>query len=256
MVNRKGKRDGRRHPHKKIGPPIPVRALASPAMSGWVNPTASNKELVVRATDYFDSAPKFYTQYLFSVNENGIFQSPGLGSSANYCRVLSAKFYALPRFSNDAISSATVLVAFAVPATLPLNSASTVEEQNSTSLCQKSTLLTPTSVSDWVLVGEMKSTAFDRSQAVPAYAANPGSNAGLQVLGTLALLNPDDGTLSTSKVQYRVDIEYAQTVPNIATIKGAVPVTDNVAVWREPIDGTDPSDLAAFVQPLKIRDFV
>lgn len=115
--------------------------------------------------------------------------------------------------------------------------------------------MTPTSVSDWVCVGSwQEQTVFSSSEVSPAFVTPSGdAEPSLMALGTFAVLNPDDLTLSSSVVQYRVELEVAVTMPVLSNIRASIPSANEPDAWWTWVESTA-GNVSALVQPVGLRN--
>jgi len=194
------------------------------------NPSGSQKELVWEFVDFFDyvksdpASPKPLRQYQLDVSNNIITPSD-LNPASNIGRVEKVKLWALPQFDIDTgISS--VVVDFGVPVVQSGGTAALFSGNEGTA-AQKGTLLTPTSVSDWVLVGSYDAKSiFDQSNFGPVF-----STAGDQVLFTMAVVNPDDGKESASTIQFMLECTMSQTIAPQNNIKMKLVQSADANAW-------------------------
>lgn len=187
---------------------------------------SSHREITATITDYFDiekiEGQTGAFQYSFGTISEFLTPAPAEGSSkSNFMRVTSAKFYALPRFTNSSgtidSSTSTIIIGFSTPAQLQ----DTVQPANNAPTCvnQQTTLLKPTSVYKWSHVGTFKESSFRNTLLRPTFVEDFGA----MILGTLGVLSPDTGEfVSTLPIQCRVDISVAITVPTVVAFNGAV----------------------------------
>jgi hypothetical protein len=194
--------------------------------TGWYNPKSSSKEIKVVLTDFFDSTDGIlgtYQQWLFSP-VNPFFPSAAGSADANLGKVTKVRFYALPSFTLDT-SASPQMVIFGLPVL-----ASGVGACAS----QQSTLLTPTSVSDWVSVGGWDaSKIFADANVIPA--VNDATSA--TPLGSLRVVNPDDYSASSVIVQFMVQAHVSYTLPQITMadyVVGSSLTNDFTTVLSDP----------------------
>jgi hypothetical protein len=206
------------------------------------NPTGAQKEVTFRVTDFFDSTGDVdfpIQQYQYSLNQTFFDPGPDLGTAA-ISRVKSFHLYALPQFELTTDTS-SVLATYA----LPVNT----DGINGTA-CQQATLLTPTSVSDWVPIGSWYANkVFGNSNITMAVNAS-----GSQVLGAIAFANPDDGLPFTGKIQMMARFEVAQTLPPLTLVQGSVPSSNAILSWSSPTN-SPAGPLPAVVTPLGISQY-
>lgn len=192
-------------------------------MEGFYDPTDATSEIRFRVTDYFDSsanATNYVDQYLFDVSQEFVRPSPISGMNSTMCFVESVTLFALPGFS-VATNTGALLVPFHVPVKFNANG----ETQTA---CQQSTLLTPSSVSNWVKVGSWKAKKLFRD-GIYSPIRSQGSN---QVLFCVGCFEPDDLTPTTVKVQFRAEIIVSQNLPAMnAAIAGVFAAPS----WIDPI---------------------
>lgn len=207
-----------------------ARDIRSAFMGSFgVNPSGSAKELVFECIDFFDYVPNpaaGLRQYAFNPKSFNLTPPfPGAGGSAtvenNVGKIKSVKLYALPDFSLN-VSAASVQVLFGCPVSKfgRYDNASTPPEQDGFvgTVAQRATLLTPTSVSDWVEIGGWSaSSLFKDANFGPTY--TPSQE---QVLFTISCLDPDDASLSDLNVQLMVVVEVAQSLPPLGTAQVSV----------------------------------
>lgn len=233
-----------------VAKPSPYSGFVS---GNVANVSANMKEVVFQAIDYFDigaSTDFPYTQYNFNVVENTIFSPTTSVSSQNMAKVLKASFYALPAFNNAGIAAASRLIGFGVPGQTGVASDTTQSAAAEVTTGQQTTLLTPTAISDWVKIGVFDSMRFQRTQIQPVT-----DIAGNQALGTLAVFDPDDGSLLASAVQCMVMIEYAQAIPILSTIRGGVATVNDPKAFQGQV-GVTTTDLVCQVMPKSMRNVV
>jgi len=227
------------------------------------NPSGSAKELVTQYVDFFDyvyddsGTGQHIRQYKFNPNFNNLFPPASLQPSANVSRVERVKLWALPNFQIDTADSSCI-VDFGVP----VHSVSDVKyvpgatptvevDAFRGTAAQKSTLLTPTSVSDWVKVGEWHAKSlFDDSNFSPAY-----DSLGNQALFTAVVVYPDNGAAYARNVQFMVEIEVAQTLAPLSQIEMTLIQTTRSEAWYDALpQGT--GFTPAFVQMKTLRNAI
>lgn len=181
------------------------------------NPTGNANELIFRSTVYPDykyeenGAQQNVNsiQYTFEVVENNPFNGLS-GLENNLCRIKHVHFHALPKFVNDGVASNTLLAMYA----LPVQNGGTTSANSVTSACQRSTILTPTSVSDWVYIG-----GFSQDKVFGTSTFAPTMTFDYQVIGTLAIVDPEtltpvvDSDGKQLPIQLKITVEYAITLP-------------------------------------------
>lgn len=204
-----------------------------------LNPQGNKKELVLDVVDYFDydgGTTNAYRQYKYRVNNFNLIPASlaqelceksartGVEEAItipinNIGKVESVKLWALPSFGID-VSDQVVQVLFGVP--LQNQQAVNIKDPPEDSTqdgyngvgAQMTTTLTPTSVSDWVLVGSYKSgELFRDSNYGPTY-----DDFGNQCLFSYCVVTPDNGVQTTTKLQFLVEIEVSQTLPLLGSI--------------------------------------
>lgn len=198
-------------------------------LGNWIsNPTSAGNEVILAVTDYFDSDPTAASQaYLVNVPSLPTISSVDGSSEAYGNRIKRVHVHALPRFEEDTATSSS-LVMFAVPALRPI----TGDDSGKNYFAQDATLLTPTSVSNWVKVG---SYDFDNLFGVTGYEpvytnVNDTVKKSLLNVFEIQVLDPDDFTASKNAIQYRVDIEYAANVPLIQQVYQTV--LSEATAWK------------------------
>lgn len=209
------------------------------------NPTGSSKELVFECIDFFDYVPNAAAglrQYAFNPKSFNLTPPfPGAGGSAsvedNVGKIKAVRLYALPDFSTN-VAAASVQVLFGCPVNKfgQYNSASTPPDQGGfkATAAQKATLLTPTSVSDWVEVGSWSAASiFKDANFGPTYTASQE-----QVLFTIACLDPDDASLLDLNVQFMVVVQVEQSLPPLGTAQVSLVESASVDAWTGPVDNT------------------
>lgn len=195
------------------------------------NPTGASKELVFKCYDFFDFSSSTATavhQYKFAANNFNIAPpsdtaTPGVVPDANVGKIISVKLWALPQFAIDT-SSSLYEVLFGVPVcnygetTVVGNPITGIDQESFRGTAgQCTTVLTPTSVSDWVLCGSYTSKSlFKDSNFSPVFDDGSG-----QALFTYAVVNPDDGqqVSENTSIQFMVEVEIAQALPVLASVQ-------------------------------------
>lgn len=235
---------------------VDVRSGSQSSLRNWIsNPDAASNEVELTLTDYFDYADmKASGVYLLGLNSipnmRSIYQQTDMVGAGT--RIRRVRVYALPRFALDTATSAA-LVLFGVPTSM---SQALGGQINFVYLGQKATLLTPTSVSDWVMVGSYE---FDNLFGVTGYepvvtevkdSLQPMTN-----LFEVQLLNPDDFSNLEIDCQFRVEVEYAAAVPLISQSLVAIEAT------TIPWDGGfgiayNPAPSKVLINPLKVRNAI
>lgn len=187
------------------------------ALRGFSNPSSSTNELVLQITDYFDSPGD--VDFAFQQwNTNSYFDlfDSKYQNQANLAKLVSFDLWALPDFDVDTAVSA-VMVLFGVPV-----------QSSGLSVCaaQKTTLLTPTSVSDWVKVGSWRAKSLYADANV-----QPPADTTLICGGSFVVVDPDTMEPVATKIQYRAEATFAITMPQVIEFPITVPVT-NVPAWN------------------------
>lgn len=209
------------------------------------NPQGSKKELVLDIIDFFDydgTTCNAVNQYKYSVNNFNIVPPDtnaisGAVPQKNVGKVTSVKLWALPAFSLDTDSSA-VMVLFGVPVNAYGNTAivgdpiTGIDQQSYKGTAgQMATVLTPTSVSDWVMVGKWDATSlFGDSNFYPAY--DDGSN---QALFTYSVVDPDSGAATTTKIQFMVEVVQEQTLPILGSVDVGIFSGQTADLWDQAV---------------------
>jgi len=182
----------------------------------------STREILYRITDYFDSADgtNGSVEYWYRLDNNFADSSPNI-PQASYQKIHSVELYALPRFSVDTAAS-PVVVLFGVP----IMSSVTGTSRNS---AQRSTLLTPSSVSTWQKVGGWSASVLlsDTQQSLSVQSNTGGFD--FACLAACTVVDPDDYTAITDNgVQFKMVISVRQTLPleqtaNISVVRTVDP---------------------------------
>lgn len=243
---------------RKVTVPAPSeRALAAYAArnateptlaSIFNNPSAANSEIHVTLTDFFESATgaALYQQHLADLASLAkLINGSVSGASRPLARITKYELYALPRFGNGAVAASAVAVLFGLPVTPSI--AATGTAANST-IATKSTLLTPTSVSDWVLVGKWTANSLAAGPSMLVSNSN-----GYTALGSFVVVDPDDfGPIATS-IQYMARVTFAQTIPNDYLYDGEV-VTGTSNLFEGASTNTPGIILSAMLEAHKITN--
>lgn len=195
------------------------------------NPTSSSREIVFKFVDFFDSPPvtgmqsdpyEAYQQYKMDIGDILNLANAG-GASTPAARVTKFRLYALPQFSVVTASS-TVAVLFGLPV-------GAGQDGSTMTAATKTTILTPTSVSDWVIVGEW-------DEATITSTANQflsDGNTLYTILGSWVVVDADTflvpelvSDANLGPVQYMAEITVAQALPNLFAVEaGQVQSTTN-----------------------------
>jgi hypothetical protein len=190
------------------------------ALMGFDGGDSSTKEILFRYTSYFNSQDQAATGnsgvYYFRTDQDFIENAASSGSPV--MKVESVSLYALPAFGLDTTSS-PVMVLFGVP----------VRSMDGTFIrnaAQQSTLLLPTSVSQWVKVGGWTADKlFEDSTLQPATVSN--TTFSFAALFQWAAVNPDTfdvlPAVIGSGVQFKLVVTVSQTLN----------VSQNVNAWIE-----------------------
>lgn len=207
------------------------------------NPSSATREMLVTLVDFLESpgealAP--YQQYQLDMRNPLGLEAGTTGVQSPLARVTSFKLFALPRSVNAAVASAVLAVNFGLPVTVGSAAAS------GGTAAVKTTVLTPTSVLDWVLVGEWTEAT------VSSTAQQLLSVDGRAVLGTWGLFDPDTWTASPDVVQYMVEVTVAQALPNWFTISGATVTSAATTAYSSALVGT-PASQGLMVEALSTR---
>lgn len=200
----------------------------------------------MQITDFFDSSTdvNFPYQQYYVLPRNIIRLPVGNGGASPYARIKKFELYALPRFSNAQVSQASALVQYA----LPVITVGTTGLEGGGAAAVKTTLLTPTSVSDWVLVGEWNEETLQLTSQ--SLAANVN---GLTCCGALTVRDPDDMvTTSEVAIQFMARVTFAQALPSITTVSGSVPVASTANVFTTVDSSVEPSDLTVMVEAVSV----
>lgn len=252
----------RAHPHAPGLTTGMERLALNRAGSGFPfnDPTQSMSEIAYTITDYFDIVHEGETEPFTGVNQyyfdtsQPLFQPAPELSAPYFTRVTKADFYCLPRFSGGKIDSSetSLLIAYGIPAAGDLGS----EENVPLTVGQKTTLLTPTSVYNWVKVGTFKESQFRSTLAAPALSPLPILG---MCLGALAILNPDDGkVLKDFTVQCRAVIRVSQSVPlSVLSAQQAVQIPDSALPdfnpWSDVVTGEEGAEVNPNTLPVFVK---
>ena len=189
------------------------------------NPSASDREIVTTIIDFFDfdfqTEPALaYKQYIFYPNNVYGMATASPGAPNPLGRPLSHELWALPRFVNDSVGTAGVAVMFGVPVTAGSG-------LTASTCAQQTTFLTPTSVSDWVKVGEWNEKTVDLSTQQLLVAPDGGT-----AMSTFTVIDPDDSTLITSgnPIQFMAKTKVAQALPNLIDVKAGT-FSGSATLW-------------------------
>ena len=203
----------------------------------FMNPTSSDREIRTTLVDFFDynfgtDIALAFRQYLFNVANVYGFNTASPGAPNPMAQVLAFQLWALPRFSNDNVARATLAVLYGLPVT------GGAESTTGTTAALQTTILTPTSVSDWVKVGEWNEKTIDLTTQQPLI--TPDGNS---ALGTFVVVDPDDFQVilddTLPPVQFMAKTIISQALPNIidheagffegsASLWAAVPQTSGI----------------------------
>lgn len=239
-------RDNIQNAHRKLLE-YNQQTLHESATRSWAlsNPTSSGNSLKVKLMDFFDSpvitaeGTEAYQQYLFSVkNVLGIDTDAAVSANGALSVVESFELYALPQFDLNT-SNSSVMVLFGVPVQL----VGTGAAGTGSTVATKSTLLTPTAVSDWVKVGSWnRNQLFDTTLVQPAYSGN-GS---LMCLGSFVIVDPDTGDLfpdgsSGPVIQYMARISVSQVLPQILQATISIP-QNGLPCWDYAVTTSQPAN--------------
>lgn len=207
---------------------------------GFVDPTSSTNELLLDVTDYFDSTgdAEFAFQQWLTTSDYQIF-NPKF-NQANMVKLVSFDLYALPDFDLDTAAS-PVMVLFGVPV-----------QVSGTSSCaaQQTTLLTPTSVSNWVKVGSWSA----KSLFADANVAPPDSEGDRICGGSFVVVNPDDMEPSALRIQYRAEARFAITMPQVIRWPISVPSL-NTPAW-DGVEDVDPAEAPVVAQFVGMQNHI
>lgn len=197
------------------------------------NPKSSQNEIVFTYIDYLDSSGSSDDpgqQYLVDLNNLPDFAASGSSGYNPVARIRSVKMYAIPRFNASDSSQSSALFVTGVPV-LPGATVGSATTTDSVYAGQMTTLVTPSSTVDWVLVGEWYADrTLEQSNLVLAL-----NNTGLTALMEWEVLDPDFMAASTDKFQLRFEFEVAQTLPQITTLPVAIPTFNDP--WNGPKNG-------------------
>lgn len=210
---------------------------------------SSQSNLKFKTIKYFDSSAAEatpYQQFQFDLFNNSPFKATdaAAGSSAA-CRVHTAKFYVLPRWSSDSSASSS-MVLFSVPAFTSVGY-DTSTPPSLTSVSQRSTFVQPMIDTHWIKVGEYNVNAFSTSDLRPASWEN-----GMLCLGSWCTADPDTGAATwTSPLQMKVEIIYEITVPPVLSVQGAL-VTSAIPLFSDFVDKVAAEALPAYGEPISV----
>lgn len=263
-----------RHKLNKSGVSEEQKASTT-AYTGWqntfgMNPQAAKKELVLDIIDFFDysgETTQAVRQYKYNPNSYNLLPViPGAlgGPTGNVGKVVSVKVWALPEFEATTVNgagpaNATVQILFGVPVNswqfvndiVPPATTPTQDGYAGTA-GQTATTLTPTSVSDWVVVGEYQADQiFGDANFGPVY-----DDFGNQALFTYSVVNPDDATQSSTPLQMCVEIVCAQTLPVLGEIKAGQVASQNEDAWSNATEQDVPDDQPAMVSLRKLTNSI
>jgi len=245
MPTRSSRRTKKSGGGQKSAKNVVVKAsMPSPLQSVFNNPTAAAKEMLVTLTDFFESPAEVlspYQQYQLDLRNALGFNSGSTGVVAPLARVTKFELFALPRTQNAAVAASTLAVLFG----LPVN-AGTGESAGATA-ATKTTVLTPTSVLDWVPVGSWSESTI--TSTVQQLLTTPE---GLTILGTFAVFNPDDWTPTNDAIQYMAKVTMAQALPSYFTVQGAVPTAIGETAYSSPVAST-PGALGLMAETIATR---
>lgn len=226
-----------------------ARQSADPKLASiFNNPSAANSEIHVTLTDFFESSSglELYQQHLADLASLAkLINVSTSGTSRPLARITKYELFALPRFNNGDVAGAALMVLFGLPVTPSV--AATGIAAGST-VATRSTLLTPTSVSDWVLVGRW--TDHSLSSAPSMLMSN--SN-GYTALGAFVVVDPDDFLPVATTIQYMARITFAQTIPNDYLYDGEV-VNGTSTLFETPSSNTPGVVLSAMLEAHNISN--
>jgi len=231
------------------------------------NPQASKKELVLQAIDFFEyggETQQALRQYKFNPNSFNLLPpvSGALGGpDRNVGKITGCKVWALPSFiangDGSGPSAATVQVLFGVPINnfqqlnVQPDPADNTQDNYRGTAGQTATILTPTSVSDWVEVGSWKSSKlFSDSNFGPVY-----DDFGNQCLFTYSVVDPNAATQSAIKLQFMIEVTVEQTLPVLGTVKADQVATQSSDAWSGATTA-DVSDQPAMVSLVRLQNSI
>lgn len=202
------------------------------ALGMFNDPSSSMREIVMNITDYFDLEHQNSRPFSYAFKNAQAIFSDLLTGGKNFIRVRRARFHALPRFSTTGIDSSLTnfILGFLVPgvnagALRPDEVSAKDRDRRATQ--QRTTMLTPTSVYNWIEVGTFNERVFRNAMIVPLndlLVQNADDEA--LVLGTFALLNSDTGAIVNDvPIQMKVEIEVTATVPLATSFSGYIAET-------------------------------
>ena len=210
--------------------PVSTAAMPTELKSIFFNPTSATREIVYTVTDFFDSTGDETLQYqqIQMSMENPLGMLHAQGTPTPFGRVEKFDLYALPRSVNAAVASSTLAVLFGLPVvggSVPSDETTAGNEAKGTA-ATRTTILTPTSVSDWVHVGHWDRKTLElSSQSLQA-------QQGMTVLGAMTVVDPDKWTPVTSKIQYMAKTTIRQSLPNTVEVTGTVPSGGNANMFN------------------------
>lgn len=218
----------------------PERSEAEQLASVFWNPTAATREIHMTYVDFFDVKPLTtdgtpYRQYKADTSSFVDLDGIAPGTTAAFSRITGFKLWALPRTVNAGVAGAVVAVLFG----LPVQPGSASSTTTGGTAATKTTILTPTSVSDWVLVGEWnEKTLATTSQVLDI------NGTGFVALGSFAVCDPDDFNLITYEsesetgIQFMAEVSFAQTIPNVVNVAAGVSAAADVTVYTSTTGGS------------------
>jgi hypothetical protein len=219
--------------------------LSALSASGGVSAT---KELRFDFVDYFDTsgdAAAGYFQWVWDPAQS-VFTTGSFSTSDGYpAYVRGADLYALPKFALDS-SDSSVLFITSCPVTV-------ADSTTGVAGAVRSTLILPTSVQKWVLVGRWRA---DQLLGTSTYLPSISSTGGYQAIFSGVCLDPDSLAVSAANVQCKIVLHISQAIPPVVKLGFGLTNSNNPDILHSVVGGVSTSAKDCLVQITGMSDKV
>jgi len=217
--------------------------LSALSASGGVSAT---KELRYDFTDYFDTsddAAAGYFQWVWDPAQS-VFTTGSFSTSDAYpSYVRGADLYALPKFALDSSDSSVLFIS-----TCPAIAA---DSTTGVAGAVRTTLILPTSVQKWVLVGRWRA---DQIFGTSTYLPSISSSGGYQAIFSGVCLDPDSLAVVAANLQCKIVLHVAQTIPPVVKLGFGTTNSDNPDILHSVVAGITAGAKDCMVQITGVSD--